>query len=59
MVQWVKNLIAAAWVAVEVWVQSLVSRDTLKNPAMSQLWCRSRLWLGLNPWPRNFHMLQV
>ena len=25
---------------------------------LPQLQCRSQLWLGFNPWPGNFHMLQ-
>ena len=31
----------------------------VKDPALPQLWCRSKLWLGCNPWPRNFHMPRV
>lgn len=26
---------------------------------MVQLWCRLPLWLRINPWPGNFHVLQV
>ena len=33
----------------EQWVKDL----TLQDP------CRLQLWLGFDPWPRNFHMLQV
>ena len=50
MAQWVKNLTAATWVAVEVWVQSLAQCNGLKDPA---------LWFGFNPRPRNFHVLWV
>ena len=32
------------------WVKALV---------LLQLWHRSLLWLGFDPWPRNFHMLWV
>ena len=28
----------------------------VKDPALPQLWQRSQLQLGLDPWPRNFHM---
>ena len=28
----------------------------VKDPVLLQLWCRSQMWLGLDPWPRNFHM---
>ena len=28
----------------------------IKDPAFLQLWCRSQLWQGLDPWPRNFQM---
>ena len=31
----------------------------LKNPMLTQLWCRSQLWLGFSSWPRNFHMSSV
>ena len=47
--QWIKNLTAAAQVAVETRVQSLAQHSGLKYPAMLQLQLR------LNPWPRNFH----
>ena len=29
----------------------------IKDPALTQLWHRSQLWLRFNPWPRNFHVL--
>ena len=29
----------------------------VKDPALLQLWHRSQLWLEINPWPGNFHML--
>ena len=28
----------------------------VKDPALPQLWRRSQLQLGFNPWPWNFHM---
>ena len=31
----------------------------VKDPALPQLWHRWQLQLRFNPWPRNFHMLQV
>ena len=31
----------------------------VKDPALLQLWHRSQLWLGFNPWPGNLHMSQV
>ena len=31
----------------------------VKDPTLLQLWYRSQLPLGFDPWPRNFHMLQV
>ena len=49
MVQWVKNLTAVAWIAVEAWFQSLTGFSGLKGPALLQV------WLGFNPWPGNFH----
>ena len=55
MVQWVKNLTAAARVTEEAQVRSLAQRIGLKNPALSQLRCRLQLWLGFHPWPRNIH----
>ena len=63
VVQWVKNLTAAAWVAMEVQAGSLPRCSGLKYPVLPQLWCRSQLWrrsqlwLGFSPWPGNFHML--
>ena len=57
--QWVKNSTAAAWVAVEVWVQSPAWHSGLKDPVLWQLWLWSQVWLKFNPWPGNFHMLWV
>ena len=31
----------------------------VKGPALSLLWLRLLLWLGFDPWPRNFCMLQA
>ena len=31
----------------------------VKDPALSLLWLRSRLWCRFDPWPWNFHMLQM
>ena len=50
---------AAAWVTVEVRVQSPAWRSGLKDPVLPQLWCRLQMWPGFNPWPRNLHVLQV
>ena len=33
--------------------------EWVKDPALPQLWHCSKMWLGLDPWPRNFHRLQV
>ena len=59
MVQWVKNQTAVAQVTAEVQVQSLAWISGLKNRALPQLWCRSKLWLGFSAWPGKFHMPQV
>ena len=53
---WVKNLSAATRVAAEVQVPSLARCCGLKNLVLLQLWHRSKLRLGLNPWPGNFHV---
>ena len=47
--QWIKNLTAAAQVAVEV-VSSQTQQGGLKDLALLQLWLR------FSPWPGNFHM---
>ena len=52
-------LTAAAWVATEAWFQSLAQHSGLKDPALLQLWHRSQLQHGFNPWPRNLYMLWV
>ena len=57
MVQWVKNLIAVAQVAMEAQVQSLAPHCGLKDPTLMQLQLKSQLWLRFNPCPKNFHML--
>ena len=42
MAPWVKNLTAAVWVTVEVQVQCLAQCSGLKDPALLQLWHRSK-----------------
>ena len=61
MVQWVKNPTLVNMVAVEAQVRSLAQSSGLKDPAVAVPQLRLRLQLGLrfNPWPGNFHMLQV
>ena len=59
MAQWVKNLMAAAEVAMEAQVQSSVWGSRLKDLALVQLWCSLQLWLVFSPWLGNVHMLQV
>ena len=59
MAQWVKNPTAVSKVAAEVWVLSPTWHSGLKDPALLWLQCRLQLWLGLSPWPGNFHMPQV
>ena len=53
VVQWVKNPTAAARVAAEAQIQSPAQGSGLKD--LSLPWLR----LGLNPWPRNFHIHAV
>ena len=53
VVQWVKNLTAAAQVTAEVRVRPLAQCNGLKELAWQQLRLR------FNPWPRNVHMPQV
>ena len=31
----------------------------VKDPALLQMWHRLQLWLQFDPWPGNFHVLQV
>ena len=50
MVQWVKNLAAAAWEATQLCIQSPVQHSELKNLVLPQLQCRSQLQLKFNPW---------
>ena len=51
--QWVKNLTTVARVTAEAQVQSLAQHSGLRDLALLQLQLR------FDPWPRNFHMLQV
>jgi len=51
--QCIKNLTAAAQVAIEAKVESMAQYSGLKDLVLPQL------WLGFNPWARNFHMLWV
>ena len=32
--------------------------QSVNDTALPQLWCRSQMQLGLDPWPKNFHILQ-
>ena len=48
--------------AMEIKITSLgvpVVAQGVKDPALPQLWYRLKLKLGLDPWPRNFHVLWV
>ena len=51
VVQWVKNLTAAAPVTAEMRVLSLALCSRLKDLALLWLRHRLQLWLGSNPWP--------
>ena len=31
----------------------------VKDPELPQLWHTSELWLGFDPWPRNFQIPQM
>ena len=54
MAQWVKDQATA-----EAKVQSPALGSGLKDLVLPQLQHRSQLWLGFNPWSRNFHVPQV
>ena len=51
VVQWVKNLTAAAQVAVEAQIWSLACRSGLKDAALLPLQHKSQLQLKINPYP--------
>ena len=53
MAQWAQNPPAVALVPVKAWVRFPAWSNWLKDPALLQL------QLGLDPWPRNFHMQWV
>ena len=57
--QWVKNPTAVVQVAEEAQAQSPSWCSGLKDQALPQLWYRTQLYLGFNPWPRNFHTPRV
>ena len=59
VVQWVKNLTAAAPVTAQAWIQSFTQHTSLKDLALLQMQCRLQLWLRFSPWPGNFHMSWV
>ena len=44
MTQWVKNLTAMAWVAVEMWTPSLSWCSGLKDPALPLAQIQSLAW---------------
>ena len=61
-------------VSMRMWVQSLVLLSGLRIWCCCELWCRLQMWLDpmllwllcrpaaaapIQPWPGNFHMLQV
>ena len=56
MVQWVKNLTAAAWVSAKVRVQPLAQRCGLKDLTLLLMWCRLPLRRGFSPWSQNLRM---
>ena len=56
--QWVKDSTAAAQIAVEMQFHPGPTQ-WVKDLTLSQLWHRSQLQLGLDPWPGNLCMPQV
>ena len=38
---------------------SFLVAQLIKNQVLSLLWSWPLLWCGLDPWPRNFHVLKV
>ena len=40
------------------WLQLSAATHWVKDPVLLQLWHSLQLWLGFNPWPGNFHMVQ-
>ena len=50
MVQWVKNLMAAAQVTADIWVSSPAWPRGLKDPVLPRLCHRLQLQLRFNPW---------
>ena len=54
MAQWGKNLTTEAWVAAEVWVQSLAGCSGLKDPVLPQLWHRSAAAAWREPLAQGF-----
>ena len=59
MAPWVKILTTVVQAIASVQVRSLAWHSGLKDPALPQLWHKSQLQLRFNPWPGNFHLLQV
>ena len=51
MVQWVDDLACLC-----VFAGLIPGPSLVKGPALPQLWCRSQLFLGFDPWPGKFHM---
>ena len=49
--QWIEHLTAA--------VRATKEQPLAQDLVWLQLWHRSHLWLGVNPWPRDFQMQQV
>lgn len=57
--QQVKNPTAVAQAAAEAQVLSPAWYSGFKDPVLPQLQRRSKLQLGFNAWPENFHMPQI
>ena len=56
MAQWIRNPTAVAQVSSGARVQSPAQSSGLKDLVLARLQQRSRLRLGFNPWPENFHL---
>ena len=56
MAQCVKSLTALVPVAAEAGSNPSLAQWV---KALTQLKCGSQLWLGFDPWPGNFHILQI
>ena len=59
LVEYMKTMLIVFGIGLRRTDRTSLVVQCVKDPALSLLWLRSLLWREFDPWPGNFHMLQI